>query len=279
VEHTAGQPLVSDVLLPPPVEDTPFALELRGITKAFGAIEALRGVDLQLRRGELLGLVGDNGAGKSTLVKVLSGAVIPDSGEIWVNGATVSIQGPEDAHRLGVEMIYQDLALFNNLDASANVFIGRERRTMRWFMDRSRMEREAADVLQRMNVNIPSTRVVVENMSGGQRQMIACARAVAFDSRILVMDEPTAALGVREANALLDLVKSLKGAHSIILITQRIPDVLALADRVMVLKGGLSQGVLNVDDVTLDDIVTLIVKGRTGAPASSANLPGDVAPA
>lgn len=264
MENTTGQPLQSDVDLTAPVNDTAFALELRGITKAFGAIEALRGVDLLLRRGELLGLVGDNGAGKSTLVKVLSGAVIPDAGEIWVNGQQVSIQGPEDAHRLGVEMIYQDLALFNNLDASANMFIGRERRNMRWFMDRGRMEREAATVLARMKVNIPSTRVVVENMSGGQRQMIACARAVAFESRILVMDEPTAALGVREATAFLDLVRGLKGAHSIILITQRIPDVLALADRVMVLKGGLSQGVLDVKDVSLDDIVALIVKGSSG---------------
>lgn len=242
-------------------------LRLRAITKSFGTIAALSGVDLDLRRGELLGLVGDNGAGKTTLTKVLSGAVIPDSGEIWVNGEQVTIRGPEDAHALGIEMIYQDLALFNNLDVAENIFAGRERVKGGPFLDRKRMWREAAEILARMKVNIPSTRALVGNMSGGQRQMIACARAVAFESRILVMDEPTAALGVREANAFLELVANLKREHSIILITQRMPDVLALADRVMVLKGGLSQGVLEAGKVTLDDIVTLIVRGRSEVAA------------
>lgn len=239
-------------------------LELKGITKSFGHVRALGGVDLQLRRGELLGLVGDNGAGKSTLTKVLSGAVIPDSGQVVVNGTEVALRNPEDAHRLGIEMIYQDLALFDNLDVAANIFIGREHISRTHVMDRSRMWREAAEVLARMRINISSPKLLVEQMSGGQRQMIACARAVAFKSRILVMDEPTAALGVREANALLELVQGLKGEHSIVLITQRIPDVLAIADRVMVMKGGLSQGVLDVDQVSLDDVVTLIVKGRGG---------------
>jgi simple sugar transport system ATP-binding protein len=238
------------------------ALEMRGITKTFGTIEALRGVDLQLRRGELLALLGDNGAGKSTLTKVLSGAVIPDSGEIRVNGEHVVIHGPEDAHRLGIEMIYQDLALFNNLDVAENIFLGRERRTRLPFLDRKRMWREAAEILRGMHVDIPSTRLLVQNMSGGQRQMIAAARAVAFESRILVMDEPTAALGVSEAEALLTLIAHLKGAHSIILITQRLPDAIALSDRIMVLKHGLSHGVLETASTTIDDIATLIVRGR-----------------
>jgi simple sugar transport system ATP-binding protein len=247
-----------------------FVLELRGITKSFDHVRALRGVDLELRRGELLGLVGDNGAGKSTLIKVISGAVIPDTGRIIMNGSDVTIRGPEDAHRLGIEMIYQDLALCDNLDVAANIFIGRERRIGRRFLDERRMWREASEVLARMRIRIDSPRLLVESMSGGQRQMVACARAVAFESPILLLDEPTAALGVSEAGALLELIEGFKGAHSIILITQRIPDVLQIADRVMVLKGGVSQGVLEVGKVTLDDIVTLIVKGRDNVTASPA---------
>ena len=241
-------------------------LELRGITKSFGAVCALGGVDLQLRRGELLGLVGDNGAGKSTLTKVLSGAYVPDSGKILMNGADVRIRNPSDAHRLGIEMIYQDLALFDNLDVASNLFVGRERLLWGDFVDKQRMWDEASDLLARLRTNIKSPKLLVARMSGGQRQMIACARSVAFESKILLMDEPTAALGVREANALLEFIVNLKGAHSIILITQRIPDVLAIADRVMVLKGGLSQGVLDVSKVTLDDVVSLIVKGRANGP-------------
>ena len=159
-----------------------------------------------------------------------------------MNGAEVRIRNPADAHRLGIEMIYQDLALFDNLDVASNLFVGRERLLWGDFVDKQRMWQEAADVLARMRTNIKSPKLQVARMSGGQRQMIACARAVAFDSKILLMDEPTAALGVREANALLEFIVNLKGAHSIVLITQRIPDVLAICDRVMVLKGGLSQG-------------------------------------
>jgi ABC-type sugar transport system ATPase subunit len=237
-------------------------LELKGITKSFGAVAALRGVDLQLRRGELLGLVGDNGAGKSTLTKILSGAYVADSGQIFVNGDEVKIRNASDARRLGIEMVYQDLALFDNMDVASNLFVGRER--LRWgdWVDKERMWKEAAEVLARMRINIKSPKLLVERMSGGQRQMIACARSIAFESKILILDEPTAALGVREANALLEFILGLKGEHSIILITQRIPDVLAIADRVMVMKGGLSQGELDVSKVGLDDIVSLIVKGR-----------------
>ncbi len=240
-----------------------FALELRGITKSFGAVAALRGVDLQLRRGELLGLVGDNGAGKSTLTKIMSGAYVPDSGEMFINGAEVKICNPADARRLGIEMVYQDLALFDNMDVASNLFVGRERLLWGDYLDKERMWKEAAEVLAKMRINIKSPKLLVERMSGGQRQMIACARSIAFDSKILLLDEPTAALGVREANALLEFILGLKGAHSIILITQRIPDVLAIADRVMVMKGGLSQGELEISKVGLDDIVSLIVKGRS----------------
>jgi ABC-type sugar transport system ATPase subunit len=242
-------------------------LEVQGIKKSYGSIRALAGVDLSLRRGELLGLVGDNGAGKSTLMKVLSGAVIPDEGRMFVNGSEVRFRGPEDARKLGIEMIYQDLAVFNNLDVAANIFIGRERRIVGRFLNKRRMWHEAAEILERMQINIDSPKLLIESMSGGQRQMVACARAVAFEPRILVMDEPTAALGVREANALLELIRRFKGSHSIMLITQRIPDIIAIADRVMVLKGGLSQGVMNVRDVTIEDIETRIVRGAREAAA------------
>ena len=200
-------------------------------------------------------------------MKVLSGAVIPDEGRIFVNGTEVRFRGPEDAHKLGIEMIYQDLAVFNNLDVAANIFIGREHRIAGRFLNKRKMWQEAAEILERMQINIASPKLVIESMSGGQRQMVACARAVAFEPRILIMDEPTAALGVREANALLELIERFKGSQSIVLITQRIPDVIAIADRVMVLKGGLSHGVMNVRDVSIEDIETRIVRGARDTAA------------
>ncbi len=240
-------------------------VEMRGISKQFGTVQALNGVDLELRRGELLGLVGDNAAGKSTLMKTLFGSVIPDAGEIFIEGAKAELRNPRDAQALGLAMIYQDLAVFNNLDVAANVFTGREY-TRRFlgitFLNRKRMEVESQALLDRLRINISSSKLLVERMSGGQRQMVAVARAIGFDARILIMDEPTAALGVKEANTLLDLMAGLRDQGiSIILITHRISDVLAIGDRVMVLKGGERQGVLDVEDSTLEDIESLIVRG------------------
>jgi ABC-type sugar transport system ATPase subunit len=240
---------------------------MKGISKKFGAVQALNEVDFELRRGEILGLAGDNGAGKSTLMKVLSGAILPDEGQIYLEGQKVTIRNPEDANNLGIAMIYQDLALFNNLDVAANIFIGREctRGSLGILdvLDKKAMYVKAEELIARLNVNINSPKLLVAQMSGGQRQMVACARAIAFESKVLIMDEPTAALGVTEANTLLNLIKGLKDVGlSIILITQRIPDILAIGDRVMVLKGGEKQGILNVKDCTLDDVVSLIIKGR-----------------
>lgn len=241
------------------------ALEMRGISKNFGAVQALDDVDLKLKTGELLGLVGDNAAGKSTLMKIAAGALIPDKGQVLVDGVEATIQNPVDARNLGIEMIFQDLALFNDHDVAANIFMGRE--ILRKIpgvrvMDRPAMWREANELLTRLNINVASPKLTVGNMSGGQRQMVALAQAVEFESRILILDEPTAALGVSEANTLLRFVRGLKGEVSIIMITQRIPDVLAIADRVMVLKGGRSQGVLQVSETSLEDIVRLIVRGQ-----------------
>ena len=242
-------------------------VELRDISKKFGAVQALNSVNLELKRGEILGLVGDNAAGKSTLMKVLAGSVIPDQGEILVEGQKVTIHNPQDALDLGIAMIYQDLALFDNLDVASNIYIGREvTKGMQGelgVLDKKYMQEHAAELVKRLKINIRSPKLLVAQMSGGQRQMVACARAIAFQSKILIMDEPTAALGVKEANTLLGLIEGLKEQGlSIILITQRIPDVLAIGDRVMVLKGGERQGVLNVAQSSLDDIVSLIIKGR-----------------
>jgi len=243
-----------------------YIVEMKGVSKRFGSVQALKKVDLELRRGEVLGLVGDNAAGKSTLMKVLYGAVIPDEGEILIEAQRVIIRNPRDAQALGIAMCYQDLALFHNLDVALNVFSGREytRRLLRLsFLNKKRMHDEAAELLDGLKINISSPKLLVEKMSGGQRQMVAAARAIGFQAQILIMDEPTAALGVKEANTLLKLIAELRNQGiSIILITQRIPDVLAIGDRAMVLKAGERQGVLEVDKCTLEDVVNLIIKGR-----------------
>jgi len=250
-------------------------VEMRGICKRFGGIHALRGVDLELRRGEIMGIVGDNGAGKSTLMKILSGAYRADEGEIYIDGERAHIRNPQDASRLGIGMIYQDLALFNNLDVAKNIFVGREwcHGPLGLLLDKKRMYRRAEELIRELRVDIRSPRLSVALMSGGQRQMVACARAIAFQSKILIMDEPTAALGVTEANKLLSLIRNLRDRGlSILLITQRIPDILAIADRVFVLKGGQRQDVLEVSKVSLDDVVTMIVRGKDRAGDPTADI-------
>jgi ABC-type sugar transport system ATPase subunit len=245
-------------------------VELKGISKRFGGVHALKEVDLELRRGEIMGIVGDNGAGKSTLMKILSGAYMADEGEIYINGKKARIRNPEDAANLGIAMIYQDLALFNNFDVAKNIYVGRELTygPFKLLLDKKKMYKQAEELIRELRVDIKSPKQNVMTMSGGQRQMVACARAIAFESKILIMDEPTAALGVTEANKLLSLIRSLaeKGL-SILLITQRIPDILLIADRVFVLKGGVRQGVLEVGKICLDDVVTLIVRGKDRAEA------------
>jgi simple sugar transport system ATP-binding protein len=216
---------------------------MRGICKHFAAVQALRGVDLTLNHGEVLGLMGDNAAGKSTLMKVLSGAYIPEGGEIFIEGSKVHMTSPLDARRLGIEMVYQDLAIANNLDVTANIFLGREKVSARigpfGIMDSERMEREADLLLDRLKIKIPSVRLLVERLSGGQRQAVAIARAMAFNSKVIIMDEPTAALSVAAISEVLDMVRELK-AHgaSIIIISHRLEDIYAVSDRLMVMRLG-----------------------------------------
>jgi simple sugar transport system ATP-binding protein len=224
------------------IEATP-VVEMRNIKKHFAAVEALRGVDLVLQHNEVLGLVGDNAAGKSTLMKVLSGAYIPDDGEILIEGEVVHMTNPLDARRLGIEMVYQDLALANNLDVTSNVFLGREAVSLELgmfgVMDSHHMEIEAQRLLDRLKINIPSVRQLVERLSGGQRQAVAIARATAFDSKVIIMDEPTAALSVAAITQVLDLVRELKAqGASIIIISHRLEDIHSVSDRLIVMRQG-----------------------------------------
>jgi len=223
-------------------ENTP-VVEMRNIKKNFAAVQALRGVDLALHHNEVLGLVGDNAAGKSTLMKVLSGAYIPDGGEIFIEGEEVHFANPMDARRLGIEMVYQDYALANNLDVSANVFMGREVVRLQigpiGVMDYSHMEQETKNLLNRLKIDIPSVRQKVERLSGGQRQAVAIARATAFDAKVIIMDEPTAALSVAAIDKVLELVRELKAqGSSIIVISHRLEDIYEVSDRMIVLRQG-----------------------------------------
>jgi ABC-type sugar transport system ATPase subunit len=218
-------------------------VELRNIKKSFGAVQALRGVDLALHHNEVLGLVGDNAAGKSTLMKVLSGAYIPDEGEILIDGGKVHFSNPMDARRQGIEMVYQDYALANNLDVAANVFMGREVVSLKLgpigIMDYHHMEQETQSLLNRLKIDIPSVRQKVERLSGGQRQAVAIARATAFDAKVIIMDEPTAALSVAAIDKVIELVRELKAqGSSIIIISHRLEDIYQVSDRMIVLRQG-----------------------------------------
>jgi simple sugar transport system ATP-binding protein len=218
-------------------------VEMVNIQKSFGAVQALRSVDLTLNHGEVLGLVGDNAAGKSTLMKILSGAYISDAGDILINSQKVHITNPDDSRRLGIEMVYQDYALANNLDVSANVFLGRE--IVKWklgpigMMDKKSMEEQAQSLLDRLRIEIDNVRLKVENLSGGQRQAVAIGRATAFNAKVIIMDEPTAALSVAAIGKVLDLIRELKSfGSSIIMISHRLEDIYEVSDRIIVLRHG-----------------------------------------
>jgi ABC-type sugar transport system ATPase subunit len=224
-------------------EENAPVVEMIDIRKHFGAVQALRGVDLTLRHNEVLGLVGDNAAGKSTLMKVLSGAYIPDGGAIHLEGQKTSFENPMDARRQGIEMVYQDYALANNLDVSANVFLGREVARIKLgplgVMDYAYMEQETKNLLERLRIRIPSVRQKVERLSGGQRQAVAIARSTAFESKVIIMDEPTAALSVAAIDQVLELVLELKAqGASIIIISHRLEDIFRVCDRMIVLRHG-----------------------------------------
>ena len=243
--------------------DAPIRVQMEDISKSFGAIKSLDRVNLVLRAGEVLGLVGDNGAGKSTLSKILSGAVIPDSGRILLDGQEVRFASPADARRQRVEMVYQDLSLCDTVDVAGNLLLGREplkRMLGVPIMDKRKMHEDAAQMLDHLGIRMPSTRLKVENLSGGQRQSIAIGRAVSFDPLVLIMDEPTAALAVAEVDAVLDLIRqvSAKGV-SVILITHRLQDLFVVCDRIMVLYEGRNAAERLIGETNIEEIVNLIV--------------------
>ncbi len=217
-------------------------LEARGISKFFGAITALRDVNFHVGHGEVLGVVGDNGAGKSTLMKILSGLFRPSEGELIFNGAPVSFSSPKDAQQLGIEMVYQDFALAGNMPIYENIYLGREPGTKvgpLTIVDHKRARQMASDHLDRLHIHVKSVDQNTEDLSGGQRQAVAIARATAFDGKLVIMDEPTAALAIKEVGKVLDLVKSLKDhGVAVIIISHRMDDIFYCCDRVMALYQG-----------------------------------------
>ena len=238
-------------------------VELRNMSIAFGGVRAVDDVSLDLHAGEVVGLLGHNGAGKSTLIKMLSGACNADSGEIYINGEKAEIRNPRDARRYNIETIYQTLALADNLDAASNLFLGRELVTGMGLVDDDAMEAEARQIMQRLNPNFQKFSDPVSALSGGQRQSVAIARAVYFDAKILIMDEPTAALGPHETQMVSELIQKLKAdGIGIFLISHDIHDVMTLCDRASVMKNGKMVGTVDVDSVTDDDLLGMIILGK-----------------
>jgi D-xylose transport system ATP-binding protein len=245
-----------------PSRGTPL-VEMRDIHLSFGGIKAVDGVTVDLYPGEVVGLLGHNGAGKSTLIKCLSGAYHHDAGDIFINGQKADIRSPRDARNYNIETIYQTLALADNLDAAANLFLGRELTTPLGFVDDDAMEAETRKILARLNPNFRKFKAPVKALSGGQRQSVAIARAVYFNAKILIMDEPTAALGVQETAMVADLIEELKRQGlGIFLIDHDIHQVKALCDRASVMKNGQLVGTVNVNEVTEDDLLGMIILGK-----------------
>ena len=240
-------------------------LEGRGLVKRYGKVTAMDGADFDLEAGEVLAVVGDNGAGKSTLIKTLSGAVVPDEGTILVDGEPVRFHGPLDARRAGIETVYQDLALAPALDIATNLFLGRERRrndllgTVFRRLDAKGMRDEARRVLDELGIGVKSMSQLVETLSGGQRQAVAVARAAAFGSRVVIMDEPTAALGVQESSRVLELIDRIRQRGlPVVLISHNMPHVFEIADRVHVHRLGRRVAVVSPEDHSMNTVVGLL---------------------
>ena len=246
------------------VSETPI-LQLRGISKSFGSVQALTDVDFEVRDGEVMALVGDNGAGKSTLIKCIAGIHPYDSGEVLFDGEPVNIHGPKDAASLGIEVVYQDLALCDNLDVVQNMYLGREARDRFQRLKEPIMEAKTAEVMKGLAVTtIKSVRQTVATLSGGQRQSVAVARAVLWNSRVVILDEPTAALGVAQTRQVLDLVARL--AHqglAVVLISHNLHDIFEVATRITVLRLGKSIAVYEREKTTQQEVVVAITAGTT----------------
>ncbi len=254
-------------------------LSLRGIRKRFGSIHALAGVDLDVHAGEVVALVGDNGAGKSTLVKVIAGAGAPDDGIVTWDGRRVTLERPADARALGIATVYQDLALCDNLDIAANLFLGREV-ARAGVLDEIEMERRSRELLQTLSVQLPSVKAPVASLSGGQRQAVAIARSLLGEPRVVVLDEPTAALGVEQTAQVLELIERLRHRGlGVVVISHNLEDVLAVADRIVVLRLGRNAATFRAADVTHEALVAAITGAADGAAARRharrSSAPGD----
>ncbi len=243
-------------------------LKMKGICKKFGSVQALNNVDFELYDNEILGLVGDNGAGKTTLIKIVSGAYSPDEGKIFLRGEQVNILDPRSAKTLGIETVYQDLALADKLNIAENIFLGKERLknflgTPIRILDKKRMEAETLPTLRKLKIDIESPRAKVATLSGGQRQATAIAKSIFWKARIIIMDEPTAALGVAETMKVRQITLDLKkeGA-SVILISHNLEDIFSVVDRVIILRGGRRVGDRLVKQTTRDEIVKLMITGE-----------------
>ena len=244
-------------------------LSLKGISKAFGAVQALQNVDFEVYKGEVVGLVGDNGAGKSTLIKTIAGVNIPDTGEIFVGGKHVTINSPSDAVHHGIETVYQDLALCDNLDVVANLFLGREDTAFRLGpfspLTEIEMERRTVEVLRQLDVKIPSVRSVVASLSGGQRQSIAVAKTILRNARVVQLDEPTAALGVAQTRQVLNLIRRLREQGlGVVVISHNLADVFEVVDRVIVMRLGRRIATFDVHATTPEQVVAAITGAEFG---------------
>jgi fructose transport system ATP-binding protein len=245
--------------------NAPLALEARGLVKTYGSVTAINGADFELRPGEVLAVIGDNGAGKSSLIKALAGAVIPDSGEILMNGSPVSFKNTRDARAAGIETVYQDLAVIPALDIASNVYLGREIKrkgisgSLFRRLDMPRMREESSKHLQDLKIGIKSVNQAVETLSGGQRQGVAVARAAAFGRGVIIMDEPTAALGVRESGMVIDLIRTIRDRGiPVVLISHDMPHVFEVADRIHIHRLGKRAGVVNPKNRTMSEVVALM---------------------
>ena len=248
-------------------------VQMKNVSIAFGGVRAVDNVSIDLHAGEVVGLLGHNGAGKSTLIKMLSGAYKMDSGEIWIEGDKATINSPRDSRDYNIETIYQTLALADNLDAASNLFLGRELTTPMGFVDDSRMEAETRKIMARLNPNFKKLKEPVSALSGGQRQSVAIARAVYFNAKILIMDEPTAALGVHETAMVAELIGELKKQGlGIFLISHDTREMMELCDRVSVMKNGQMVGYARTEDVSKDEVLGMIIMGK--CPAGAVPGPG-----
>jgi len=249
--------------------DTP-VLSLRGVGKKFGAVQALTDVDLDVYAGEVLALVGDNGAGKSTLIKVIAGVHAPTSGSVLFEGKEVHIGSPAAARAMGISTVFQDLALAENLDVVANLFLGAEQKRAGFLLDEVAMERDSWDLLRQLAAKIPSVRTEVASLSGGQRQTVAIARALLGAPKVVVLDEPTAALGVAQTAMVLDLIKRLRErGYGVVVISHNMEDVRQVADRISVLRLGRNNGTFATQEVSMQDVIAAIT-GATSAELEAA---------